>query len=144
VSVPEFGNNCSRNRQPVIATGRRFDCSNKGCAAIILGGSPETEALHPRSAVIETRLYSMSIEGVEAHVDTELIRKIVDHSRGRLLVIPHEPSRLPHCAKLNREAQLVLRSAAELAFQTICRIQCKVTDQAIIVRCDLQEHGRFV
>jgi hypothetical protein len=86
----------------------------------------------------------MCIEGVEARVDTELIRKIVDHSRGWLLVIPQEPPRLAHCAKLNREAQLVLRSAAELAFQTICRVQCTVTDQAIIVRRYAQEYRRFL
>jgi hypothetical protein len=86
----------------------------------------------------------MCIEGVEAGVDTELIRKIVDHSRGRLLDIPQEPPRLTHCAKLNREAQLVLRSAAELAFQTICRIQCKVTDQAILIRRYTQKYRRFL
>jgi hypothetical protein len=82
VSFPELGNDCCRDRQPVIAVGRRIDCSHKSGAAIVSRCSPETEVSHQRSAVIETRLYSMRIEGVEARVDTELIRKIVDHSRG--------------------------------------------------------------
>lgn len=86
----------------------------------------------------------MRIEGVEARVDTKLIRKIIDHSRGWRLVIPQEPSSLAHCTELNSEAQLVLRSTAELAFQPICRVQCKVTDQAIFVRRYTQEYRRFL
>lgn len=119
VSFPELGNDCCRDRQPVIAMGRRVDCSHKGGATIVSRCSPETEVSHQRSAVIEARLYSMGIEGVEARVDTKLIRKIVDHSRGWLLVIPQEPPRLSHRAELNGEAQLVLRSPAEFAFQSI-------------------------
>jgi len=144
VSFPELGNDCCRDRQPVIAVGRRIDCSHKSGAAIVSRCSPETEVSHQRSAVIETRLNSMRIEGVEARVDTELIRKIVDHGRRWLLVITQEPPRLSHCAKLNGEAQLVLRSPAEFAFQSICRVQCKVADQTILVRRCAQQYRRFL
>lgn len=144
VSFPELGNDCCRDRQPVIAVGRRIDCSHKCGAAIVSRCSPETEVSHQRSAVIETRLYSMRIEGVEARVDTQLIRKIVDHSRRWLLVVPQEPPCLSHRAELNGEAQLVLRSPAEFAFQSICRVQSKVTDQTILVRRYAQQYRRFL
>lgn len=107
MSFPELGNNCCRNWQPVIAIGRRVDCSHKGRTAIASGGSPETEVSHQKPAMFETRLYSTCIIGIEARIVTELISKIIDHSCGRLLVIPQEPPRLAHYAELNREAQLV-------------------------------------
>lgn len=144
MSFPELGNDCCRDWQSVIAIGRRIDCSHKGGTAIVSRCSPETDLSHQRSAVIETRLYSMCIEGVEARVDTELIRKVVDHSRGWLLVVPQEPPRLSHRAELNSEAQLVLRSPAEFAFQSICRVQCEVTDQTILVRRYAQKYRRFL
>tara|TARA_R100001129_G_scaffold158822_3_gene122714 strand:+ start:3207 stop:3614 length:408 start_codon:yes stop_codon:yes gene_type:complete len=110
---------------------------------ILFGGGPQTEIIHQMPTVIETRLHPTCIEIIKACVDTELIREIVDHCYGRLLPIPQESSRLAHRAKLNGEAQLVLRPPAEFAFQTICRIQCEVTDQAILVRRYAQKRCRF-
>ena len=77
-------------------------------------------------------------------VGTELIREIVDYCHGRLLIVPQEPPRLAHCAELDREAQLVLRSAAEFAFQPICRVECKVADQTILVCRYAQKYRRFL
>ena len=111
---------------------------------ILFGGGPQTEIIHQMPTVIETRLYSVRIQGVEARVDAELIRKIGKHSRGWLLIIPQEPPRLAHSAELDREAQLVLRAAAEFAFQPICRVECKVADQTILVCRYGQKYRRFL
>ena len=144
VSFPELGNNCCRNWQPVIAIGRRVDCSHKGRTAIASGGSPETEVSHQKPAMFETRLYSTCIIGIEARIVTELISKIIDHSWAAARYPTGAAPSGALCRVEPRSPACVLRSATELAFQPICRIQCIMTDQTIRVSRYAKEYRPFL
>lgn len=72
---------------------------------IVLVRDMQTETFRQEPAVFKTGLPSLGIDGIGTRIDPKLFRQIAADCSRWFLILPEEPSCLPHDAELNCETQ---------------------------------------